>query len=145
MAGQRSAVSLWSQRRTSEGDSNLVGAMYYVCHTPHILVKRKMTNRTKKTREPLFLCGYFGFRYRNYLAGRPHSGVKIEQLRDWVSRMLSRMNKNEVETKQLSSVSCPTCGVSAGMRCVRHSGAVRTEPHVDRKLSALGAAERKLR
>src|SRR3974390_1743826 len=30
MAGQRSAVSLCSQRRTSEGDSDLVGGMCYV-------------------------------------------------------------------------------------------------------------------
>jgi anaerobic selenocysteine-containing dehydrogenase len=57
--------------------------------------------------------------------------------------MLSRMKKEEVETKQLSSLPCPTCGVGAGMRCVRHSGVARADSHVDRKLSALEAAERK--
>jgi hypothetical protein len=40
-----------------------------VCHNTHILVKRKMKqineSPAEKTREPLFLCGYFGFRYRN--------------------------------------------------------------------------------
>jgi hypothetical protein len=43
--------------------------------------------------------------------------------------------------KQLSSVPCPRCGVAAGKRCVLHSGALRAEPHVDRRLSAIEAVE----
>ncbi len=42
----------------------------------------------------------------------------------------------ELNAKQLLSVPCPTCGVDAGQRCVLHSGALRSEPHVDRRLSA---------
>jgi CRP/FNR family transcriptional regulator, cyclic AMP receptor protein len=43
--------------------------------------------------------------------------------------------------KQVSSVPCPTCGVAAGQRCLLHSGALRSEPHVDRRLSAIEAIE----
>jgi CRP/FNR family cyclic AMP-dependent transcriptional regulator len=52
------------------------------------------------------------------------------------------MKKKELSTKQLLSVPCPTCGVAAGQRCVLHSGAQRSEPHVDRKLSAIEAIEK---
>ncbi len=41
--------------------------------------------------------------------------------------------------KQLCSVPCPTCGVAAGQRCERYSGALRKEPHVDRKFAAVEA------
>ena len=53
----------------------------------------------------------------------------------------SRVRKIELSTKQLLSVPCPTCGVDAGQSCVLHSGALRWEPHVDRKLSADEATE----
>lgn len=49
---------------------------------------------------------------------------------------------NQLTKTQSLSVSCPTSGVIAGMRCRLYSGAPR-EPHVDRKLSALGITERK--
>jgi hypothetical protein len=55
------------------------------------------------------------------------------------------MKKRNLTPKQLSSVPCPTCGVAAGQRCVLHSGGLRSEPHVDRKLSAIEATERKSR
>src|SRR6516165_6413079 len=55
------------------------------------------------------------------------------------------MKKRNLNRKQLSSVPCPKCGVTAGQRCVLHSGALRSEPHVDRKLSAIEAIERNLR
>ena len=45
--------------------------------------------------------------------------------------------------KQLSAVPCSTCGVAAGKRCVLHSGALRGEPHVDRRLTAAEAVEMK--
>jgi hypothetical protein len=68
---------------------------------------------------------------------------KIEQFRDWVLPHSVPMKMKELTPKQVSSVPCPTCGVAAGKRCVLHSGAARTEPHVDRKLSAAGALETK--
>ena len=54
-----------------------------------------------------------------------------------------RMKKKELTPKQLLSVCCPTCGVPTGERCVLHSGGPRFEPHVDRKLSALEAVEKR--
>ena len=53
------------------------------------------------------------------------------------------MKKKSLTTKQLSSVECPTCGVAAGMRCLRYSGGLRSEPHIYRKLSALETVEKK--
>ena len=47
----------------------------------------------------------------------------------------------DLTSAQLSSVPCPTCGVGPGQRCVLHSGGPRSEPHVDRKLSAAEAME----
>jgi hypothetical protein len=55
----------------------------------------------------------------------------------------SRMTRADITQKQLVSVPCPTCGVSAGARCLLHSGAKRAEPHVDRKLLATEAIEQK--
>jgi CRP/FNR family cyclic AMP-dependent transcriptional regulator len=52
-----------------------------------------------------------------------------------------RVKKKELSTNQLLSVPCPSCGVAAGQRCVLHLGALRSEPHVDRKLSAIEAVE----
>ena len=51
------------------------------------------------------------------------------------------VKKRELSTKQWSAVPCRTCGVAAGRRCVLHSGALRSEPHVDRKFSAIEAIE----
>jgi hypothetical protein len=68
---------------------------------------------------------------------------EIVQIRDCVSPHSVRVKKSELTPKQLSSVPCPTCGVAAGKRCVLHSGGLRLEPHVDRKLSAIEAIERK--
>ena len=53
------------------------------------------------------------------------------------------MRMVDLTSKQLVSVPCPTCGVAAGARCLLHSGAPRSEPHVDRKLSAAEAIEQK--
>jgi hypothetical protein len=53
------------------------------------------------------------------------------------------MSMGDLTAKQLLSVPCPTCGVGAGARCLLHSGGPRSEPHVDRKLSAADAIERK--
>jgi len=51
------------------------------------------------------------------------------------------MRVSDLTAKQLTSVPCPTCGVAVGERCVLHSGGLRSEPHVDRKLSAAEAIE----
>ena len=54
-----------------------------------------------------------------------------------------RMKKSELTPEQVSSVACPTCGVPAGERCVLHSGAPRSEAHVDRKFAAIDSIEKK--
>jgi len=54
-----------------------------------------------------------------------------------------RMKMSDLTPEQLSSVPCPTCGVGAGEPCLLHSGSPRTEPHVERKLSAAEAMEKK--
>ena len=40
------------------------------------------------------------------------------------------MRMADMTPKQLVSVPCPTCGVSAGARCLLHSGGLRAAPHV---------------
>jgi hypothetical protein len=45
--------------------------------------------------------------------------------------------------EQLSSVACPTCGVAPREGCVLHSGGRRSEPHLDRQLSAAEAINTK--
>src|SRR5258708_32554674 len=52
-----------------------------------------------------------------------------------------KMRKSNLTAKEWSSVPCPTCGVAPGEPCLLPSGALRTEPHVDRKLSAAEALE----
>jgi len=54
-----------------------------------------------------------------------------------------QMRKSDLTARQLFCVPCPTCGVAAGERCLLHSGGPRSEPHVDRKLSAAEAIEAK--
>jgi hypothetical protein len=51
------------------------------------------------------------------------------------------MRMKDLTPQQLSSVPCPTCGASVGNRCLLHSGALRTELHIDRKLAAAEAIE----
>jgi len=45
--------------------------------------------------------------------------------------------------EQFSSVPCPTCGAVIGKNCLWHSGALRSDPHTDRKLLAVEAIEAK--
>jgi uncharacterized membrane protein YqgA involved in biofilm formation len=47
----------------------------------------------------------------------------------------------ELTPKQILSVLCTICGAAIGEVCELHSGAPRTEPHRDRKLSAAEAVE----
>jgi hypothetical protein len=50
----------------------------------------------------------------------------------------------ELTPRQVLSVPCATCGAAVGEVCELHTGAPRTEPHRDRKLSAAEAVETKL-
>lgn len=68
---------------------------------------------------------------------------KIEQFRDWALSYPAKVKKSELTPEQVSSVPCPACGAIVGEPCVLLSGAPRSEPHVERKYSALAAAERK--
>src|SRR5438552_14831789 len=63
---------------TSEGDSDRLGFMYYVCHNTHILVKRKMEKMMRKSSRTPDLTRYFSFRARNYLGvGRRGTRVTV--------------------------------------------------------------------
>jgi hypothetical protein len=48
----------------------------------------------------------------------------------------------ELTLKQILSVPCTTCGAAIGGACELPTGALRTEPHRDRKLSAAEAVEK---
>jgi hypothetical protein len=50
----------------------------------------------------------------------------------------------QLTPKQILTVPCATCGAAVGEVCELHTGAPRTEPHRDRKLSAAEAVEKKL-
>jgi hypothetical protein len=65
------------------------------------------------------------------------------QFRGVFGRTMVFVRMNELTPKQFSSVPCPTCGVAVGQRCLLYSGAVRQEAHIDRKLCAAEAIERK--
>jgi hypothetical protein len=54
-----------------------------------------------------------------------------------------KMRMQDLTPKQLFSVDCSTCGAGAGERCRLHSGSPRSEPHVDRRLSAIEILENK--
>ncbi len=68
---------------------------------------------------------------------------KIEQIREPVLSHSAIMRKSELTPEQVSSIPCPTCGAAVGEGCVLHSGAPRSEPHVERKFAAMEAIERK--
>ena len=53
------------------------------------------------------------------------------------------MRMTHLTPKQLSSVPCPSCGAASGHLCELHSGGLRVEPHLDRKLAAVEAVETK--
>ncbi len=54
------------------------------------------------------------------------------------------MKTKELTPKQILSVPCTTCGAAVGEACELHTGAPRTEPHRDRKLSAAEAVDARL-
>ncbi len=53
------------------------------------------------------------------------------------------VKSKELTPKQILSVPCNTCGAAIGEACELHTGALRTEPHRDRKLSAAEVVETK--
>jgi hypothetical protein len=53
------------------------------------------------------------------------------------------MRMTDLSPKQVVCVACPTCGVAAGTRCLLHSGGLRSEPHMNRKLAAIEDIEQK--
>jgi hypothetical protein len=71
--------------------------------------------------------------------------INIEHL--WRSETLHHVlvKTKELTPTQILSVPCNTCGAAIGEICELHTGAPRTEPHRDRKLSAAEAVETKIR
>ena len=53
------------------------------------------------------------------------------------------MKHKGLTPKQLIAVPCPTCGAAIGEPCELHNGALRSEPHRDRKFAAADAVEAK--
>jgi hypothetical protein len=51
------------------------------------------------------------------------------------------VKSKDLTLKQMLSVPCPTCGAAIEEPCELHTGALRTEPHRDRKLAAAEAVE----
>ena len=67
----------------------------------------------------------------------------IEHFRGWKKSHDVLVKAKELTPKQILSVPCTTCGAAIGEACELHTGAPRTEPHRDRKLSATEAVEAK--
>ena len=53
------------------------------------------------------------------------------------------LKTKELSGKQILSVPCTICGAAIKEPCKLNTGALRTEPHRDRKLSAAEAVEQK--
>ena len=64
-----------------------------------------------------------------------------EHLRAAESLYYLVVKTKELIPKQILSVPCTTCGAAIGEVCELHTGAPRTEPHRDRRLSAAEALE----
>jgi hypothetical protein len=67
---------------------------------------------------------------------------KIEHFRGGRTLHYVVVKTKELTPEQILTVPCATCGAAIGEVCELHSGALRTEPHRDRKLSAAEAVER---
>ena len=53
------------------------------------------------------------------------------------------MKTKELTVKQINSVRCTACGAATGEPCELHSGGLRSEPHQDRRFSAIDAMKAK--
>jgi hypothetical protein len=71
--------------------------------------------------------------------------INIEHLLPRAPFHYAVVKTKELTLKQVLSVPCNTCGAAIGEACELNTGAPRTEPHRDRKLSAAEAAETKTR
>jgi hypothetical protein len=49
---------------------------------------------------------------------------------------------SELTLTQMLAIPCSTCGATMGDVCQRYTGALRSEPHRDRKLAAVEAVQR---
>jgi hypothetical protein len=67
-----------------------------------------------------------------------------EQFSYWNRLYYVAVKARELTPKQILSVPCTTCGAAVGEACELNSGALRTEPHRDRKLSAAEAVDTNL-
>jgi len=79
---------------------------------------------------------------RSFSMAGAHSVLNGTGLRLALSYRI-QMRMSDLTAKEFFSVPCPTCGVAPGERCLLHSGAPRSGPHLDRKLSAAEAIETK--
>jgi hypothetical protein len=68
---------------------------------------------------------------------------RMEQIYGTVLSQSICMRMTHLTPIQLSSVPCPSCGAATGQLCELHSGGLRVEPHLDRKLAAAEAVETK--
>jgi hypothetical protein len=57
--------------------------------------------------------------------------------------MMRNVKTKELTLKQILSVFCATCGAAIGEACELHTGALRFEPHRDRKLTAAEAVNKR--
>jgi uncharacterized CHY-type Zn-finger protein len=69
----------------------------------------------------------------------------IEQRHPRERSIIGTVKAKELSLKQIQSVACPTCAAAIQESCELHSGALRFEPHRDRKLSAAEALAAKSR
>jgi hypothetical protein len=66
---------------------------------------------------------------------------KMEQISKWAGFYSVAVKSKELTLKQTLAVPCPTCGAATKEACELQTGALRSEPHRDRKLSAVEAVE----
>jgi hypothetical protein len=65
----------------------------------------------------------------------------IEQYSSFGTFHHGTVKTKELSRKQIHAVPCPTCAAAIDEPCELHSGALRTEPHRERKLTAADAVE----
>ena len=81
------------------------------------------------------------YRYGRYET-TPGTCSKVNCFRVGVLEHSVRVKKKELRPKKLFHVPCPARGATAGGRCGElHSGAPRSEPHLERMLAAIETEE----
>jgi hypothetical protein len=72
--------------------------------------------------------------------------LKVSTIEHFLSAkrgIMRNVKTKELTPKQILSVPCITCGATIGEACELHTGALRFEPHRDRKLSAAETVRKK--